>query len=194
MNRKSKRYAVGGETDEKGKADVFKGSADPDFESNREVKRGESESAPKKSMVTKEQLEKSGLSLRDYMNKERGLKRRDGDAPKADKADKAESKAESKPESKEDKYADLPLNRIGRAIAGTFKGRGEPDKPKAESKPEPKSDKYSDLPLNRIGRAISGTFSKGNKAGGSIKMAKGGSASSRGDGIAQRGKTKGRII
>jgi hypothetical protein len=37
---------------------------------------------------------------------------------------------------------------------------------------------------------------KGRKAGGSIKMASGGkvsSASSRGDGIAQRGKTKGRI-
>jgi hypothetical protein len=92
MNRKTKRYAVGGETDEKGKADVFKGSADPDFESNREVKRGESESAPKKSTVTKEQLEKSGLSLRDYMNKERGLKRRDGDAPKADKAAEAAKK------------------------------------------------------------------------------------------------------
>lgn len=32
------------------------------------------------------------------------------------------------------------------------------------------------------------------KKGGCIKMAKGGSASSRGDGIAQRGKTKGRIV
>jgi hypothetical protein len=33
-----------------------------------------------------------------------------------------------------------------------------------------------------------------NKKGGAIKMAKGGSASSRGDGIAQRGKTKGTMI
>ena len=56
MNRKSKRYAVGGETDEKGKADVFKGSADPDFESNREVKRGESESAPKNQRLQKNSL------------------------------------------------------------------------------------------------------------------------------------------
>lgn len=192
MNRKSKRYAVGGETDEAGKKEAFKGSPDPDFESSRDVKRGESDAAdkPKRSSVTKEELEKSGLSLRDYLNKERGLSRRGGEAPKA----KAEDKAEDKAESKSDKYADLPLNKIGRAIAGTFKGRGESDKPKAEAKPEPKSDKYSDLPLNRIGRAISGTFSKGNKAGGAIKMAKGGSASSRGDGIAQRGKTKGRII
>jgi hypothetical protein len=65
-------------------------------------------------------------------------------------------------------------------------------------------------PLRKIGEAIMGTVAnaskpysssmydkmKGRKAGGSIKMASGGkvsSASSRADGIAQRGKTKGRI-
>ena len=63
-------------------------------------------------------------------------------------------------------------------------------------------------PLRKIGEAIMGTMEnrpfrssmydkmKGRKAGGSVKMASGGkvsSASSRGDGIAQRGKTKGRI-
>lgn len=42
--------------------------------------------APKKSsVVTKEELAKSGLSLRDYMNKQRGLTRRDGSAPAAKK-------------------------------------------------------------------------------------------------------------
>ena len=116
--------------------------------------------------------------------------------PKVKAAPKAESKAEAKPEAKAGKYDDLPLNRIGRAIEGTFRGRREEEPAKAETKPEPKSDKYSDAPLNRIGRAIAGTFSKGNKAGGAIKMASGGkvsSASSRGDGIAQRGKTRGRM-
>lgn len=34
----------------------------------------------------------------------------------------------------------------------------------------------------------------GYKAGGCVKMAKGGSASSRADGCAQRGKTKGRMV
>ena len=34
----------------------------------------------------------------------------------------------------------------------------------------------------------------GKKKGGCVKMAKGGSASSRGDGIAQRGKTRGRMV
>jgi len=65
-------------------------------------------------------------------------------------------------------------------------------------------------PLRKIGEAIMGTVAnaskpysssmydkmKGRKAGGSIRMASGGkvsSASSRGDGIAQRGKTKGRM-
>ena len=62
-------------------------------------------------------------------------------------------------------------------------------------------------PLRKVGKAIKGTLEnankpfrssmydkmKGRKDGGSIKMAKGGSASSRGDGIAQRGKTKGKI-
>jgi hypothetical protein len=36
---------------------------------------------PKSGVVTKEELAKSGLSLRDYMNKQRGLTRRDGKAP-----------------------------------------------------------------------------------------------------------------
>jgi hypothetical protein len=35
---------------------------------------------------------------------------------------------------------------------------------------------------------------KGKAKGGTVKMAKGGTASSRADGIAQRGKTKGRLV
>jgi hypothetical protein len=44
----------------------------------------------KSGIVTKEQLAESGLSLRDYMNKQKGLTRRDGKAPAADqtKSDK----------------------------------------------------------------------------------------------------------
>ena len=58
MNRKSKRYAAGGEADETAKKEVFKRSADPDFESNREVKRGESDAAdkPKKQVLLKKSL------------------------------------------------------------------------------------------------------------------------------------------
>ena len=43
---------------------------------------GQSSSGRKPAMVTKEQLEKSGFTnLRDYMNAQKGLKRRDGKAP-----------------------------------------------------------------------------------------------------------------
>lgn len=43
--------------------------------------------APKKApIVTKEELAKSGLSLRDYMNKQQGLTRRGESAPKAEQA------------------------------------------------------------------------------------------------------------
>jgi hypothetical protein len=44
----------------------------------------------KSGIVTKEQLAESGLTLRDYMNKQKGLTRRDGKAPAADqtKSDK----------------------------------------------------------------------------------------------------------
>lgn len=65
-----------------------------------------------------------------------------------------------------------PLRKIGEAIMGTMEGASTPYR----------SSMYDKM--------------KGRKAGGSIKMASGGktsSASSRGDGIAQRGKTKGRI-
>ena len=65
-----------------------------------------------------------------------------------------------------------PLRKIGEAIMGTMENRSKP---------------YSSSMYDKM---------KGRKSGGSIKMASGGkvsSASSRGDGIAQRGKTKGRI-
>jgi hypothetical protein len=45
----------------------------------------------KPAVVTKEELAKSGLSLRDYMNKQRGLTRRDGAAPKSKTAPPAVS-------------------------------------------------------------------------------------------------------
>jgi hypothetical protein len=51
----------------------------------------------KSGIVTKEELAKSGLSLRDYMNKQKGLTRRDGKAPA-----KAPSKAQSAESTKAD--------------------------------------------------------------------------------------------
>ena len=84
------------------------------------------------------------------------------------------------------------------------------DRDRADQSFPLKTDDIKVPPLRKVGEAIMGTVAnaskpysssmydkmKGRKAGGSIKMASGGkvsSASSRGDGIAQRGKTKGRI-
>ena len=84
------------------------------------------------------------------------------------------------------------------------------DRDRADQSFPLKTDDKKVPPLRKIGEAIMGTVAnaskpysssmydkmKGRKAGGSVKMASGGkvsSASSRGDGIAQRGKTKGRM-
>lgn len=128
-------------------------------------------------IITKEELEKSGLSLRDYMNKQQGLTRRQDkiDPNMGAKADEAFSdyrkklEAETPPtaldvanQQRKEKLARLKL-----ASAG------------AESK-------MRQANASSMSRA---DFVKGTG------MAKGGSvsASSRGDGIAQRGKTRGRM-
>jgi hypothetical protein len=82
------------------------------------------------------------------------------------------------------------------------------DRDRADQSFPLKTDDKKVPPLRKIGEAIMGTMEnkpfrssmydkmKGRKAGGSIKMASGGkvsSASSRGDGIAQRGKTRGKM-
>lgn len=97
MNRKTKRYAVGGETDEKGKEEVFKGSPDPDFESNREVKRGESEAGPSSFKEAFAEARRRGDKT--FMwNGERKTTELASSKPKA--APKAETKTEA-PEPKE---------------------------------------------------------------------------------------------
>jgi hypothetical protein len=84
------------------------------------------------------------------------------------------------------------------------------DRDRADQSFPLKTDDKKVPPLRKAGEAIMGTVAnaskpysssmydkmKGRKAGGSIKMASGGkvsSASSRGDGIAQRGKTRGKM-
>lgn len=123
---------------------------------------------PKNRIVTKEELAKSGLSLRDFLNKERGLTRRKDKAP-----EKAPEKAPAK--------------------APQF------DKSKAAEVPKPTMDlsKKSDTPAKRpmkiseIGRQKMSMEDKMKAVRG---MAKGGRVRSSCDGIAKRGKTKGRMV
>jgi hypothetical protein len=215
MNRKTKRYAAGGEADDDAKAGVVTkfgktpGGEDT-FERDREVKRGESESesksesAPKRAAVTKEQLEKSGLSLRDYLNRERGLSRRGGEAPKAEAKAKAETPATKESSGMgpkntfltkermkvEDKSEGSTLDRIKEHLGNEFKKR-----PRAAAKEDEAPAKIgtqnfrasdSRRPTYEKGRSTE-EWSKmlGKKKGGSVK-----SASARADGIAIRGKTR----
>jgi hypothetical protein len=103
----------------------------------------------KNRVVSKKELEDSGLSLRDFLNKERGLTRK---APEGTKFGEYKSRREPK-----------PLTEV--------------TKPGTSTNYE--SNEVSDMSLN--------------KKGGAIKMANGGSASSRADGIATKGKTRGKM-
>ena len=127
--------------------------------------------------VSKKELEESGLSLRDFLNKEKGLTRK---APEGttreykprDASDQASKKSTS---------AESGASRGSRNFAGS--GRGESGGANSDS-------------LSRFNAGKEGYDEAGNpmKRGGAVKMASGGmTASRRADGIAQRGKTRGKM-
>ena len=112
-------------------------------------------------IVTKEELERSGMSLRDFLNKERGLTRR------------GESKISTKPE-------------LGPEM-------GEKMTP-AESKAAASNFGYpkGSERLNSVENTETSDMTY--RHGGKVKnMASGGSASFRADGIAIKGKTRGKM-
>ena len=168
---------------------------------------------PKSSVVTKEQLAESGLSLRDYMNKQQGLTRRgesksdttaiiakgqannDADRKETEAAESASApaKSESTPVSaKKETYRDFSGN------IQTKKSTTDRD---AES--AARREKAMDA-VKSVGSGIGSLFSKAVENYKSTvprynkekKMASGGkvsSASNRADGIATKGKTRGKI-
>jgi hypothetical protein len=119
-------------------------------------------------VVTKEELEKSGMTLRDFLNKERGLTRRG--EPKAAKEEAM-------------REANMPAGYTG------DDARGEQDM----SKYKPRRDVENLSGARRPGTNVNYenpnssdmTFKRGGKVG---------SASKRGDGIATKGKTKGTMV
>ena len=121
-------------------------------------------------IVTKEELEKSGYTnLRDFLNAERGLKRRDGKAPERTEAYKAMEQTRRDRESnfrnqvrKSDVAMETPEERASMNLAGY----------KRDKEKESASGGYS-------------PFKKGGKVS---------SCSKRADGIATKGKTKGRMV
>jgi hypothetical protein len=164
--------------------------------------------------VTKEELDASGLSLRDYMNKQLGLKRRDGSAPES-VAKTSTPPAVTKKKSEFDfdpagLSSDTITNsrEISRRNQRSADASGETAKTNAKleaankltnkdaSKSEPPRFKS---PIVKLFEGIRERGDKdlaerGMKKGGKVqKMANGGSASSRADGIASKGKTRGKM-
>lgn len=125
-------------------------------------------------VVTKEELEKSGMSLRDFLNKERGLTRR-GEA----KAAKEEAMRE----------ANMPAGYTG------DDARGERDMSNYKPRRDVENLSGARRPGTNVNYENPNSSDMTFKRGGSVKkMASGGSASSRGDGIATKGKTKGTMV
>jgi len=129
-------------------------------------------------MVTKEQLAASGLSLRDYLNKQQGLTRRGESSTPA--------RMPTRPGQEAPTYSNEGKNKPRTRGQGTVmeQGRG--------------ADIYGGS-INDFRDMFKGTRRGGSgyeKGGAVKKMASGGSVSSaskRADGIAQRGKTKGKM-
>jgi len=135
---------------------------------------------PKAKGVTKEELAKSGLSLRDYMNKQQGLTRR-GDASAASGPGRAPTPAKKPAAPYEAPYD--RMNRTNREDAAA-KGSTAAETARLRQRNMPAS-KFNASGVNPKTLLPSKGFAKG----GSIS-----SASSRADGIAQRGKTRGTML
>jgi len=167
--------------------------------------------AKKQRTVTKEELAKSGLSLRDFLNKERGLTRRgesaapmpppvpaevtqtSAPAPVSAPADVTKMSAnERMKQSMESNLADA------RSGSGKTDTRSINERIRSSSGAEAIGDLLSRAKQNyESTRPVSRQVQKEREqAAARGNLAKGGkvsSASSRGDGIAQRGKTRGKM-
>ena len=160
--KKVNRYAEGGEIDP---LEAANASSESQTLANED--KGESmlkamrDEAAKPKTVTKEELAKSGMSLRDYLNKQQGLTRRGGDY--------------SKPVSIVREAPKNAKEAIAREAIDAIKASGR---------------KYPDMSALQAPAKREGMTAMEPR-----KMAKGGmTASKRADGIAQRGKTRGKMI
>ena len=154
--------------------------------------------APKAPIVTKEQLAASGLSLRDYLNKQQGLTRRGESAidelrarPNENYGNEGRSRS-TPPAAKNENYSNegrsskAPLRQVTQSELAESYVKKQAARRAAEA--EARASERSKSPTSRP-KASEQTFM------GSLKFSKGGavSASKRADGIAQRGKTRGKI-
>jgi hypothetical protein len=169
-------------------------------------------SAPAKSrVVSKKELEDSGMSLRDFLNKERGLTRRKSADPTAGEArDKAAQTAADKIDPGNDgglsniRRQDAKIKKDTGMDAGEYVRSGKAAIDRQDAADRSGASAMSGYkprgtsPLSEIIRPGTNTnyenkdaSDMGMKRGGKVKkMASGGSASKRADGCALRGKTR----
>lgn len=132
-------------------------------------------------IVTKEELAKSGLSLRDYMNKQQGKTRRGGKAPDA-------AKPAAKPSELTDKPSAPAAKSSAPAVSNSYRleGAGKPKPATSAGKSIFQRIAEKETVADKIRRRGEDDLEgRGMKAGGSVKMAKGKSI----NGIAKRGLT-----
>jgi hypothetical protein len=125
---------------------------------------------PKNRVVTKEELKKSGLSLRDFLNRERGLKRR----VKKDSEGKTAS----------------GMSREARGVKDD--SMSDKDRLRAQLDSAKESSQAGRYGTMKRGGVVKSSAPKMGK----VKTAKPsmGGASKRADGIAKKGKTRGRMV
>lgn len=152
------------------------------------ILKGMRDAEAKPPIVTKEQLEKSGLSLRDYMNKQQGLTRRGGatampsnaklDVPNVSSPRSAATPMSTDPSQRsKPKYQSLQDRAEEYAMKNKAAGMGMYGTKKSE--PATGTPKRSKNLTDMLG--LSSNYASGGKVR---------SASSRADGIAIRGKTR----
>jgi hypothetical protein len=160
-------------------------------------------------IVSKKELADSGMNLRDFLNKERGLSRRPEVKPPAPVAPAAVSKIASvDPRDAEAGNTrgtnpdTMMMGKGRRAVTGELVGldsRAVRDRKSAQIMMDQDEKLRVKKAADRFGQKLAPSYPKDtdeetilNKRGGKIKAyAKGGSVSNRADGIAQRGKTRG---
>jgi hypothetical protein len=227
--RKTKRFTVGGMSEE----DVASFAGTPENDSNAGMaptpkndsnagmasEAGMMEKEPEENfkptpkakapIVTKEQLAKSGLSLRDYMNKQQGLTRRGAGkdelssvaSSRAAAYKEAEAKART-PEARAERQKQIESQAVERVTPeanmlpmGSVKTLATIAKGMAgrhAAKGVDKLAEYSTPILEGGRKMLPGAMKQiGMKKGGAVKSS---SASRRADGIATKGKTRGRYL
>ena len=142
--------------------------------------------ATKPAIVTKKQLEESGFdNLRDYLNAKRGLTRRDeqkfiGDKPKM---------GAYVPRDSDTRKGEIMTSKNAKG-RDNYERSGQKS---MDTEREPEALASTNKPGTNISYENTETSDMSMKRGGKVKMANGGSASSRADGIATKGKTRGKM-